>query len=87
MPVYAYKCAQCGRQEDKFNKMADHKNGPECCGKVMRQHFESIKVIPDFEPYVDYNISDKPVLVKSKQHRKELMKRNGVSEAYGKGWF
>lgn len=85
-PMYSYKCPKCQKTEDKFNKMADHKNGPECCGEIMRQHFTRQYVHGDFAPYWDENLGEKPVYVESKQHRKKLMKDLGLSEKYGKGW-
>lgn len=89
MPLYQYKCPECGAIEDKFNCIDNHKNGPICCGKPMHQWFGSINIISDFQPYIDEHISKdgKPVLVQSKQHRKKLMKENDVYEAYGKGWI
>lgn len=86
MPTYEYKCPHCSKIEEKFNCMDNHSDGPVCCGETMRQHYGSYHVVPDLKPYVDENIGDKPVLVKSKQHREQLMKENNVTELYGKGW-
>lgn len=86
MPTYSYKCKTCGKQQDKFNRIADHKNGPECCGAIMVQILTTAYVHGDFEPYVDHNIGPDPVVVKSKQHRRQLMKQNNVDEKVGKGW-
>ncbi len=87
MPIYEYKCPECGQIHEKFNKMANHKNGPNCCGKPTKQYYGSYYVVGDFEPYLDENLGPKPVYVKSKQHRKELMKQNGLDEKFGKGWI
>ena len=87
MPIYEYKCAKCGKIEDKFNPMAEHKNGPICCDEQMKQHFSSYYVIGDIEPYVDENIGDGHTVVKSRKHREKLMKEHGVYEKVGKGWI
>lgn len=86
MPIYEYRCPTCGKLAEQFNCMDNHKNGPICCGEVMRQKLGSYYVHGDFQPYVDHNMADKPVVVKSKQHRKQLMKEHNVTESVGKGW-
>jgi putative FmdB family regulatory protein len=87
MPIYEYKCKKCGSTKDKFNRMVDHKKGPRCCGKVMGQHYGNYYVVGDIQPYLEENIGDKPVVVKSKKHREQLMKENGVYEKVGKNWI
>ena len=59
---------------------------PLCCEKEMKQRLGNYYVIGDIEPYLDENIGQEPTWVKSKQHRKKLMKEFGVEEKYGKGW-
>ena len=86
MPLYSYKCKQCGKIKDKHNRIDDHKNGPECCGEIMRQVLGLNFVHGDFQPYVDHNLGPQPVVVKSKQHRRQLMKQHNVDEKIGKGW-
>ena len=84
MPTYDFKCDSCGKQEAIFMKLADYK-APDCCGQKMKQII-GCAIVKDVEPYLDENLADKPVWVKSKRHRKQLMKEHGVSESYGKGW-
>ena len=86
MPLYEYECKTCGKHEDAFRKISEHKNGPKCCGEIMSQVLGKHYVIPDLDPYWDENLGKEPLYVKSKQHRKKLMKEHGVSELYGKGW-
>jgi hypothetical protein len=38
-------------------------------------------IITDLTPYLDENLSHTPILVESKQHRKQLMRENGLVEA------
>ncbi len=84
MPSYDFKCEKCGNQEELWMKVSEYKK-PSCCGQEMKRIF-SYAVVKDVDPYVDYDIGDKPVVVKSKQHRKELMKKFGVEEKYGEKW-
>ena len=87
MPVYEYQCTKCGKKKDKFNRIDDHKKGPKSCKKVMRQFFGNYHVIGDLEPYVDENIGESPVVVKSRKHREQLMRQFGSYEKVGKGWI
>lgn len=84
MPFYDFRCKQCGKEEEVFMKFEDWKR-PLCCGDEMTQVY-SHRVNPDLEPYLDPNLGEKPVYVKSKRHRRKLMKEAGVVERYGKGW-
>ena len=87
MPIYSYKCEKCEKIQDLTKKIDDRDDCPECCGQTTKKIITNFKVHPDFEPYIDENISDRPILVKSKKHRLQLLKENGLIEAYGKGWF
>jgi hypothetical protein len=40
-------------------------------------------VVPDLEPYYDENLEK---YIKSKRHRKQVMREQEVCESYGKGW-
>ena len=86
MPIYEYACKKCGKREEKINTISCHASGPICCDETMRQVYGSYYVHSDFKPYVDHNMGEKPVVVKSKQHRKQLMKKHNVTESIGKGW-
>lgn len=85
MPFYDFKCEKCGEKKEEFMKMADY-HRPICCGSQM-QRLYNYHVVRDLQPYLDENISHDAQWVKSKKHRKQLMKENGVSEKFGKGWF
>lgn len=84
MPLYEYKCS-CGYTGEHWNKMDEYEPCP-TCKTPMQRVLGGYKVISDLEPYLDPHIGPEPTWVKSKQHRKELMKKFGVSEIYGKGW-
>jgi len=64
--------------------MADRNRPKTCdCGKLMTRVVTAYKPIGDVQPYYDENLES---WVKSKQDRRRIMREQGVSEAYGKGW-
>lgn len=83
MPLYTYECS-CGKSADEFRSVAERNNAPLCCGKPMQKQLGGHRVVPDVVPYFDDNLES---YVKSKQHRKQLMREQGVYEKYGKGWM
>lgn len=86
MPLYDLKC-DCGNEEkDAWCGINEY---PPCikCGQPLKRVLGQHRVVPDLEPYLDHNLSDKPVFVKSKQHRRQLMREHGVTEKVGKGWW
>lgn len=85
--IYECKCDECGRLEDIVRSVDDRdKDLPYCCSKQMRRIISGYRVVSDLEPYLDENLGEKPVWVKSKKHRERLMKEAGVYEKFGKGW-
>lgn len=38
-----------------------------------------VHIIPDIEPYVDDNMEHEPQYVKSRRHRRELLKERGLA--------
>ncbi len=91
--LYDVKCDKCGGIQEIVRTVAERdKDLPRCCGEDMHRIISRQNVHPDFEPYLDDNIAStqdnyQPVWVKSKKHRRQLMKEHGVVEAYGKGWY
>lgn len=81
MPIYDFEC-RCGKVSEHYAKI-DEKELPCECGKMMKRLITTrYNVHPDFEPYLDEHIGTEPVWVKSKQHRKQLMKEYGVRDYY-----
>lgn len=84
MPLYDYHCATCDRRAEEFRSVSNRNDAPTCkCGQLMRKVLSVSKPIGDVEPYYDDNLE---AGVKSKQHRRELMRERGVYEKFGKGW-
>lgn len=82
--LYTYECS-CGETRDEFRSVAARNDPLTCrCGKQMVKWLGGHRVIGDIKPYYDENLQ---AYVKSRQHRKQLMKEQGVSEKVGKGWI
>lgn len=86
MPLYDFKCRECRTVTDRFASIDTREVRCECGGTAERIISTSYRVHGDIEPYVDENITDKPVLVKSKKHRARLLEKYGLIERIGKGW-
>jgi putative FmdB family regulatory protein len=86
MPIYDFRCENCQRVKENFAKIEERTMICDCGGKMNRLISRNYCVHSDLKPYIDEHIGVKPVYVKSKQHREQLMKKHGVYESYGKGW-
>lgn len=80
MPIYQHRCSVCSKEVEEYRKLDDYDKHPLCCGQPMPKFFTGHSVIPDLEPYIDEHLADRPVLVKSKKHKKQLMKEHNVRE-------
>ena len=89
-PMYEYECAaeDCGHRETSFRHMAFRNAPATCsrCGGPMPRTIERPNVNPDYQPYLDENLvpsghTGPPQVVKSRSHRRELMRRLGLGEA------
>jgi putative FmdB family regulatory protein len=82
--LYEYRCHSCGETTECIRSVAERDNAPTCaCGGATRKIISIHRIHPDFKPYYDDNLQTG---IKSKQHRQRVMKEQGVTEAYGKGW-
>ena len=87
MPIYQYRCLEsdCAEITEVFRRVDEYLNCPSCerCGsktrKIISRHF----VHGDFDPYYDDNLE---TFITSKQHRKVVMKAQGVEESFGQNW-
>lgn len=81
--IYVYECA-CGKTKEEFRKVDDRNDPVACdCGKPMERVIGGHSVIPDMAPYYDDNLQ---TYIRSRQHRKDVMRQQGVYESYGKNW-
>lgn len=82
MPVYAYVCEPCGKQEEVFHWVRPDKlEAPSCCGTVMERDWgvEHGGHRPaSGYPFVSTNFNGKPIEVKSAAHHRELCRVHNV---------
>ena len=86
--LYEYRCQNkdCTELTEAYRSVENRNDAPECshCGAWTRKIISvNYRVHADFEEYYDDNLETG---IKSKQHREQVMKEKGVTEAYGKGW-
>ncbi len=84
MPLYEYECETCQKRQDAWRKIADRMYSPLCCGQNTKQVYNYH--VRTFKEYVDENITGDPTVVSSEKQRQKLLKQNGLTELYGKGW-
>ena len=85
MMIYEYQCDVCKQLTTAWKSVADRNNAPKCeCGGDTKKIISGYSVVPDLQPYFDDNLESH---IKSKQHRKQVMREQGVAEKYGKGWM
>ena len=82
--LYSYQCLTCHEIKDEFRSVEDRNDPVICdCGAAMSKLLGGHRVIGDMQPYFDDNLQ---TYVKTRQHRQQVMREQGVSEAYGKNW-
>ena len=85
MPLYDYLCP-CGYKGEHITKIDQFAKCPKC-GKKMERQFSFTHGInmgaSGAYGYYDTNLG---CYISTNRQRREEMKRQGVSEAYGKGW-
>jgi len=86
MPLYDMHCDKCGPVTDVWARI-DEEIMPCKCGGTMRRVISATRSNPDWEPYLDEHLvpqhhSGPPTLVRSRQHRKELMRQLGVVDPW-----
>jgi putative FmdB family regulatory protein len=85
MPLYEYACVKCHKHTDAFRSVEERNVCPPCdhCYGPTRKIISLAKPIGDMEPYYDDNLQ---CGIKSRQHRKQVMREQGVSEKFGTNW-
>ncbi len=80
MPLYDCNCPNCGKITDIWAKITEIEVLCPTCGAKTTRLISGPSVIPDMEPYVDYNMAQEGVPIKSRQHWKQEMKSRGLVE-------
>jgi putative FmdB family regulatory protein len=76
MPLYDYECLECGKTFDKFKKVED-RFSVYCpnCGFSNCQLLISKVNCKVFHDYIEHNICEKPIHIKSTRHLRDELKR------------
>lgn len=83
MPEYEYECQKCGFITELFMMPSELDKQKAFCGQCqgeMKRNIVLSNIQEDYKPYFDENINDQGEFVKSRKHRKELMKLNNLVE-------
>ncbi len=85
MPLYDYEC-QCGNKEERFAHIED-KTLPcdKCDGEMRRLISSHFGICMGVGPYGYYD-DNLQTYVRTNAHKREVMKQQGVTEKFGKGW-
>jgi len=81
MPIYSYKCTECGETSDHYNTVADRHKTPVCeCGGVTGLSIQPTQIAPvlgggDFPGYV-CPVTEK--YITSRRDRKYVMESNNL---------
>lgn len=83
MPMYEYKCLQCGVHQDVYCKIADKdKRHPQCCNDKMQQVIHVPYVQPDITPYraaaIDKKTGVAPMITSRREHNDFLARNDYV---------
>jgi len=81
MPIYAYKCENCGRESEEFRKIKERDETSLCdCGGSLRAIMSfSPKSGPRY-PFVDNYMDHRPVEITSLSHYRRELKKRGLQE-------
>jgi len=80
MPIYDYQCPHCGIKTNVWAHINDDCLPCPDCGQPMTRLISPAHIIPDIEPYQDKEMGHEPVVVKSRQHKKQLLRERGLIE-------
>lgn len=82
MPLYTYKCMECGKTQDAFNSISNRFNGPECCGKPTEHQIVPTQIAPIIGGgnLPGYKCPVTGEFVTSRKRRKEIMQKHNLVE-------
>ena len=85
MPVYQYRCNDCGKDHDQYNTVENRQKGPKCsCGGDTTKVISAPSmVMPDIQPYKAV-AGDQRWITSRAQHR-EFLRQNDLIEVGNEG--
>jgi len=87
MPLYDYRCKKCGVVENVLAKMDEKTIVHDECGKNMTRFISGNKSISMGVGAYGYYDDNLQAFCGTNREKKRIMKEQGVSEKYGKGWY
>ena len=79
MPIYDFSCPAHGTMFDIYAEINEREKQCPLCDSVMTRLFPlSVNISPDIQPYIDEHMGKDPVYVKSRKHKKQLLKERGL---------
>lgn len=85
MPIYEYQC-QCGYKGDHVGKIEDNEFPCiKCNGKMKRQFHSRFGINMGVGPY-GYFDETLGCHISTNEQKRRVMKDQGVTEKFGKGW-
>ena len=88
MPLYDYQCTKCGKAFEELAPIdARFDMISPCCNVISELQMSPVKD-NTFKPFWHEDLTDKPILVTSRNHYKELCKKHGVyaKHEFGTSW-
>jgi hypothetical protein len=76
VPIYDAECPKCGLQENVWGKIDVDLRCK--CGRKMKRLISPVRINPDITPYWEENVGEQPVYMKSRRHRQQVLKDNGL---------
>lgn len=81
MPLYSYRCSQCGQVHDQHNTVENRANGPQCCGAATDKMLTAAMVQVPGGIGINYECPMTGEHVQSMRRRKYLMEQNNVVDS------
>jgi len=78
MPIYDFECTLCNKISEAIVPVdVNEIICPKCKTGDALKIFKGTKFIP-FKPYVEYNLGEEPVEIKSKSHLEQELRKRGL---------
>lgn len=86
MPIYEFQCenTRCAHVSERIFRIDEKPQFVDCplCGHTAKSIISGSADRREWEPYWDENLGHDPVLVQSRAHRRELMRKAGLEDQY-----
>lgn len=78
--VYDYACPECGKTFEGYNRVANRATHVCDCGAtaLLKFSIKPIQVTPVIHEFVERHFGPKPVLVRGRTHKRQLLKELGL---------